>query len=348
MATSYLEPEELVKGNLWLKTVFFPAVADNDSVNEYINDKTLDGRYYVTSSVISYCKRSCKHLYNAICNHYWDVNGTLEDEIQFLTKKYNSYLPNPDDYANAYTFTTKQVCRILANMCAKAQIFWDDTQHTAEELAFFKETPFGKALWDFNCFVSQEPDDNKIKVSSSSETRTPRSSSSSGTTSSGSKLNINNCGGLLDKTKEILNQSEVYWICGEFTRPGKTKPRIHVSPAGQASPLKVKFGSGQGYDDCILYFKDPAAAGAFKDICDQNKPSDVNNLAIKRVRVDTNGYFKVQTIWGEAYIAAKKLHESFVEEDEEELVDQVLEAKEPTNLFIDIGQAFDRLAEFLK
>ena len=163
------------------------------------------------------------------------------------------------------------------------------------------------------------------KVSSTTST-TPKTPRATGT-SAGHTLYRNNAGGIIGTSKEILNGTYVYCIVGEFVNPGKTKPRIHVSPQNQAAPLKVKFNSGQGHNDCILYFESKIEAEAFKTICDQNLPSSVANLSVKKMTTDPNGYVKVDTNYGQAYIKASKLHEEINEEVEvTESIDQLPES----------------------
>ena len=115
----------------------------------------------------------------------------------------------------------------------------------------------------------------------------------------------------------------MYWIDGEFVNPGKTKPRLHVSPYMLSGTLPVKYGSGQGFDDCILFFDDYNKAVEFMNKALSNLPSNVKTLGIKRQRTDSNGYFKVITNCGEAYIKASKLHEMLekLEEQKEKEID---------------------------
>ena len=114
---------------------------------------------------------------------------------------------------------------------------------------------------------------------------------------------------------------------GEFNPKGKTSPKIHVSPQGKSSntPLPVKFTSGQGANDCILYFDDLTAANDFKTKCDANLPSNVAFLKVKKLPTDPNGYVKVSTNYGEAWIKASRLHEEIIEDEAEvELVEEVV------------------------
>ena len=105
----------------------------------------------------------------------------------------------------------------------------------------------------------------------------------------------------------------------------KTTPKIHVSPQGQAAPLRVKYTSGQGHNDCILYFETQAAADTFKVKCEANLPSNVAFLKVKKLATDPNGYVPVDTQYGPAWIKASKLHEEIVEDAEDaDLVEGVV------------------------
>ena len=94
---------------------------------------------------------------------------------------------------------------------------------------------------------------------------------------------------------------------------------MHVKPQYGKTPLKVYYGSGQGYNDCILYFASEQSARNFMSIADtnKNKPINVKSLQLKKIGEDKNGYVAVDTEFGPAYIKASKLHEE-VEEDLEE------------------------------
>lgn len=138
-----------------------------------------------------------------------------------------------------------------------------------------------------------------------------------------------NAGGILTQGKltNIASGHYVYWIGGEFAKPGKTQPRLHVMPQNGKRPLKVNYGSGQGYNDCILYFASEQAARTFMGAADANKPSKVKSLQLKKIGEDTNGYVEVETEFGNAYIKASKLHEE-VEEDLENKEEKAYNYKE--------------------
>lgn len=319
MAKSYLTPEELQAGNKWLKTVFFPCVKQGNA--EYVSN---DWR---KSDAVT----ACKAIYQAIVDRLLDTSGNLTAHFETLGDL-DYYNDASFDYANTYKIKAKALMKVFANVCAKREIFWDDAEYTPFELDYFKKTPFGEVLWDFRCFVSQEPDVRKTPTTS---TAAPRATSSGANTSTAPKapratgaghtLYRNNAGGIVGTSKDILTVPEMYCILGEFNPKGKTSPKIHVSPQGQAAPLRVKYTSGQGHNDCILYFDNLNAANDFKTKCDANLPANVAFLKVKKLATDPNGYVQVDTQYGPAWIKASKLHEEIVEDEADvELVEDVV------------------------
>ena len=319
MAKSYLTPEELQTGNKWLKTVFFPCVKQGNTD-------------YVSGWNKSDVNVACKTIYKFIVDRQIDTGGTLEPHFDALGNA-EYYGDSSLDYTNVYKIKAKTFMKIFANICAKREIFWDDSEYTPFELDYFKKTPFGETLWEFRCFVSQEP--NVLKIATPSATATPKaprattgtagSTGAPRTTGAGHTLYRNNAGGIIGTSKDILTVPEMYCILGEFNPKGKTSPKIHVSPQGQAAPLRVKYTSGQGHNDCILYFDNLNAANDFKTKCDANLPANVAFLKVKKLATDPNGYVQVNTQYGPAYIKASKLHEEIIEDETDvELVEEVV------------------------
>ena len=326
MAKSYLTPEELQSGNKWLKTVFFPCVKQGNT--EYVA-----GSNWQKTDVM----QSCKKIYQFIVDRKIDTQGDLTQNFNTLgsTDYYNTAA---FDYEDTYKMKAKTLMKVFANICAKREIFWDDAEYTPFELDYFKKTPFGDALWDFRCFVSQEPDVIKVPTAGTATaapktTTTAASNGSTATaapkapraTGAGHTLYRNNAGGIVGTSKDILTVPEMYCILGEFNPKGKTSPKIHVSPQGQGAPLRVKYTSGQGHNDCILYFDNLADANNFKTKCDANLPANIAFLKVKKLATDPNGYVRVDTQYGDAWIKASKLHEEIVEDEADvELVEDVV------------------------
>lgn len=154
----------------------------------------------------------------------------------------------------------------------------------------------------------------------------------------GHTLYRRNAGGILTQGKVtgISNDGYVYWVGGEFDKPGKTQPKIHVKPQSASAPLKVNYGSGQGYNDCILYFTSEAAVKAFLPALEAHKPANVKSLKVKKIEEDKNGYVEVDTEFGHAYIKASKLHED-IEEDLEQTdkPEQNISNKEVAEAYLD-------------
>lgn len=316
MAKSYLTPDELQAGNKWLKTVFFPCVKQGNA--EYVSNN------WRKSDAVT----ACKAIYQAIVDRLLDTSGNLTSHFETLGDL-DYYNDASFDYANTYKIKAKALMKVFANVCAKREIFWDDAEYTPFELDYFKKTPFGEVLWDFRCFVSQEPDVRKAPTTSTATPRaganTPAAPRAPRTTGAGHTLYRNNAGGIVGTSKDILTVPEMYCILGEFNPKGKTSPKIHVSPQGQAAPLRVKYTSGQGHNDCILYFDNLNAANDFKTKCDANLPANVAFLKVKKLATDPNGYVQVDTQYGPAWIKASKLHEEIVEDEADvELVEDVV------------------------
>ena len=319
MAKSYLTPEELQTGNKWLKTVFFPCVKQGTS--EYIAASGWE-----KTDVI----QSCKKIYQFIVDRKIDTQGDLTQNFTTLGSV-TYYNTSAFDYNDSYKIKARTLVKVFANVCAKREIFWDDAEYTPFELDYFKKTIFGEALWDFRCFVSQEPDVLKVPTTGATTTA-PKTTANNGTTTAapratgaGHTLYRNNAGGIVGTSKDILTVPEMYCILGEFNPKGKTSPKIHVSPQGQAAPLRVKYTSGQGHNDCILYFDNLSTANDFKTKCDANLPANVAFLKVKKLATDPNGYVKVDTQYGDAWIKASKLHEEIIEDEPDvELVEEVV------------------------
>ena len=328
MAKSYLTPEELQIGNKWLKTVFFPCAKPGNANAEYVATS------WNRSDVIA----ACQAIYKFIVDRQIDAQNKMT--AHFDTLGTTEYFNTPDfDSSNTYKIKAKALMKVFANVCAKREIFWDDSEYTPFELDYFKKTPFGEVLWDFRCFVSQEPDTIKMPTAAPAGARSSASTSNSSTTSStprtprtastgsGHTLYRNNAGGIVGTTKDILTVSEMFCIIGEFNPKGKTSPKIHVSPQGKSTtaPLQVKYTSGQGANDCILYFDNLTAANDFKTKCEANMPANIAFFKVKKMPTDPNGYVEVTTNYGNAWIKASRLHEEVVEDEAEvELVEEVV------------------------
>lgn len=254
------------------------------------------------------------------------------------------------------------LCAFIAWFCDENKLVYNNINTSVEEMKQIKGTLIGKTLWDSYLFAKDHTPENNlnkgtIDTSAPADTATstkpdaqatPTTSASTGNNGTptattvktggpaGHTLYRNNASGILTQGKltNIANSYYVYWIGGEFAKAGKTQPKLHVKPQNGKAPLKVDYGSGQGYNDCILYFASEGAARNFLGIADANKPSTVKSLQIKKIGEDKNGYVEVSTEFGNAYIKASKLHEE-VEEDLENKEEKTYNYKEVAEAYFD-------------
>ena len=230
--------------------------------------------------------------------------------------------------------SAETLCKFIAWFCNENNLVYDNKNTSVEEMKQIKNTLIGKTLWDNFLYAKDAiPELNTNKGSSSTSSTSSSTSSSSATTASsdtgtpqattvkqggaaGHTLYRNNARGILTtgKLTNISNTGAVYWIKGEWTTPRSTDPKLHVKPQWAHTPLYVDYGSGQGYNDCILYFASEGAARNFLGLADAHKPNSVKRLYIRTCSEDKNGYVEVETEFGNAYIKASKLHED-IEED---------------------------------
>ena len=317
MAIFNVSPEELTKCQRWFKYILLPFSKSADTNENYLADS------WSRRKVNSACARIMQVVTDRIFD--MDVGGSTDQAFETLSKE--AYKIDPDgayrDKGNEYKISVALMTKFLAFICLTNHIFWDDSKHSDYEKEYFIQTKLGKALWNANCFMSQqtailqrgldaanqEINLNKPEQQTQTRVRTANpNSSASGKVQR--TININNCGGLISNSKEIPSTSKMFFIQGEWIQPKKTTPRIYVTPnnAGQTI-LKVNLSSGQGFDDCVLYFDDLNKANEFMLKCANIAPTKVQNLTIRKQTTDPNGYFKVNTEFGEAFIKAARLGE---------------------------------------
>ena len=270
-----------------------------------------------------------------------------------------SFLPDLEIKRGYVRENPDTLCAFIAWFCEENNLVYNNINTSVEEMKQIKNTLIGKTLWDNYLFArdhipENNPNKGTINISAhadtgNSNTSTTQSTSTTSTQSgtptattvktggaAGHTLYRNNASGIITKGKltDIARNHYMYWIGGEFTNPGKTQPKLHVKPQGGKSPLKVDYGSGQGYNDCILYFVSEQDARNFMSVADANKPNKVKYLQLKKIGEDKNGYVEVSTEFGNAFIKASKLHEE-VEEDLENKEEKTYNYKEVAEAYFD-------------
>lgn len=247
----------------------------------------------------------------------------------------------------------EELCKYIAWFCDQNHWVFDNKNTSVYEMhQIINTTLLGKILWDdYLYYRGHTPENRPATPATPAEDPAPAVNTTptaapqaSGQPNPGNhKLFRYNCNGLADPTgtklTKITTDGLVYWIGGEFSNSsGKTKPKLHVSPLTKRTPnqnpLTVKYTTGQGEDDCILFFASEGSAKNFLGLANANKPSSVAFLEVKKVKEDPNGYVEVITDLGNAYIKAYKLRE----EVEEEVIKENKEQPKATNK--EIWEAF--------
>lgn len=122
--------------------------------------------------------------------------------------------------------------------------------------------------------------------------------------------------------QKVYLSGPVYCIIAD--KIGKNTPRAFITPliatsiggvktVSQEAAEKVKFGSGNGYTDCTLFFESVAAADKALDFCKKRFGVKYTNISKVTQKADGKGYFKVSTEIGEAFIKASVLNEELEE-----------------------------------
>lgn len=112
-------------------------------------------------------------------------------------------------------------------------------------------------------------------------------------------------------------------FCIEADKIGKNTPYAFITPlqvvgndiitVSKANAEIVKFGSGNGYTDCKLWFTDQNLAANALAYCQNKFGSKFTNYVLGKANADKNGYFQVTTALGIAYIKAGRLNEELDE-----------------------------------
>lgn len=92
-----------------------------------------------------------------------------------------------------------------------------------------------------------------------------------------------------------------------------------ISLPNPHSEKYVKIGEGQGEQNTVLFFPDVQTAEHFAKECEDNGRGEkiwraVGKLNVVQVAVDPNGYFEVETEFGNAFIRAANLNEELLKE----------------------------------
>jgi hypothetical protein len=237
------------------------------------------------------------------------------------------------------SLTPGQIARILAAACATQEIFWDDvnTSRTTVEMDTYRMSTFGKACWEFQCFLSQQADKKAKPMKVGGTVGSTRRSGGVGRTggtssykSSGPKSGL--IGGLIGEPGDKIHFTGTSYLYDIICESSKKKTQfVFIDPIAYKSDInKVRFGDPSGWSACkLLYETREEAEAAIQAIRDGGFriPTDITGFTPAKQKVDPNGYFKVKTEVGPAYIKASKLNEAMEEALESSAQESVVDNK---------------------
>ena len=266
--------------------------------------------------------------------------GTLTDDGWFWVKAQGAasgkYIKKPQPMLAKY----------IASFCKSCGIYWDDvnTNKTTAEIAQYKLSLFGGALWDFECFLSQN-----VKGANQAQSQTSQAQSQTQAASGQPKNDYKSQGPQSSKARALIgtpgqkehpagDSGKIFTL--EFDKKGANVPCLFIDPLGSKgadgnvmpATNRVLEGSAKGYTDCAVCFNTVTDADAFMqnyvklhNLTQQTDPTDGTvtyssqkyaGLRVRTARLNQNGYYKMGTDCGECYINAVKLNECVDEGDE--------------------------------
>ena len=219
--------------------------------------------------------------------------------------------------------------KFIAYVCAKKNIFWDDTAYSKEEMDTIKaDSLFARMLYEAECFVTQP-----LPKARRTTLVDPSTGSSGGSTSGAPKSGYKSSGpqsanvvGLVGAPGEKTTVSgKVYTVIGD--KKGAIVPNAFIHPVnnpdvGEKASVNsdglpiVKFGAGNGYTDLTVYSEDESVMNTIKANLEAKGALDKYGKVayIVSVKPNAGGYFKVNTEYGELLVKPTKLNEKLFEE----------------------------------
>ena len=216
----------------------------------------------------------------------------------------------------------EHLAAFVAWFCANNGIYWDNTLRTTYEMDVFEKTLLGDALKQYDGYVEPIVVAKKATSTKTATQKAPGQGPKNDYKSTGGQSgNVRDLKGTAG-TKEILSVPMVFVIKGVNANTAKV-PYAFIRPlkasGASGNTNKVFLGDPSGYTDCTLFFTTIQEADAFLIKCNNGTiPSNISNLQVAKIGVDKNGYYKVGTEYGDAYIKASKLNEELAEEVEKQ------------------------------
>lgn len=258
----------------------------------------------------------------AICNEI--LNRQFADlDAAFETLSYSKFTSTMTSSRKACQRSAETLASYVAWWCSENGIYWDNSLKTTYEMEVFEKTLLGAALKLYNCFTvvdgnqtTNTATQNQTKVQTTKVPGQPP------------KNNYKSTGGQSGKVRDLKGTAgNKEFLSGWVFRIEGVNTAAKKIPYAFIRPLKdsgakngtnnVFVGDPSGYTDCTLFFSDLAEADAFLLKCNQGGVvgSTITNLHVSKIKADSNGYYKVGTIFGDAYIKASKLNEEVEDKD---------------------------------
>lgn len=223
----------------------------------------------------------------------------------------------------------EKIIEILAWFCQQSGLQWDITNWDANKMAEVQKTIWWKAMETYGLYI----DENAPAQSSQDQTATSASVSSSnpnaGTGTKKGEGKYAQSGKHSDKVPFLIGQpgQKIYLngirvakknnrILSVIADPQAAKKKVlYINPidynpntdTATSGSSQVRLGGVPHYGwGSILYFEDSNSATAVAKKAEQKYGVQ---LYLTHSLVDKNGYFKVMTEFGEAYIKADRLNE---------------------------------------
>jgi hypothetical protein len=239
-----------------------------------------------------------------------------------------SFYTDYNNHGRQKSFKPEVAAKAIVYMAERLGLYWDDTVRTPYEVAEFKKTLLGEAVYKYGRVISAIPDKSpRVRASSSTPSApkaAPQNDYKQRGPQSGNVRDLRDIDGVKPGQageKVFADDELIYKIVAD--KIGKNTPNVFIKPLSSSGEVngtnKIFISSGNGYTDCTCYFDDPNDAQAFLDkiIAAGKVPSNITNIHVAKSKADSNGYFLVGTEFGVCAVSAKTLNEALAESVEE-------------------------------
>lgn len=317
MSQIFTSPAAQEAAKAWLHDVTFAAgVRTTNQRTGYYASSSVNFKSWYVDAAIKIC--------NELINRDFD---NIDDSIkEHAGVRFFASLDTSNSAQKS--FDEQGIAKAIVYMAELLNIYWDDTIKTTYEIAEFKKTLLGQAVYQYGRYLSAVG--NTQNTGSSAATGRTRAPSAPRAAGAAPKNNFKQSGPQSGNARDLQDPSggpgqpgvkvdpsgaDVYGIVGTSTTT-RNVARVFVkplAPSGAAGKTnRVLIGSGKGFGDCVCWFEDPNDAQDFLDkIMKSGKvPANVGNLHVTAKKKEANGYFLVGTEFGTVAISARALNEA--------------------------------------